>query len=466
MILAGGAGTRLWPLSRENLPKQFLKLNGAQSLLEATVARLHSVIAHDDILIVANERSAGEDAFLPLRGYRKLLEPVGRNTAPAIGLAALQAVQCGDDPVMVVLPADHAIADTAEFVKLLRQAIEVAAHGKLVAFGIEPRSPETGFGYLRTAGNQAAPRTVAEFKEKPDLATAQRMLDAGGWFWNSGMFVWRASVILGEIEAHLPDLHRVLRNIRVAVNAGMDWDGAIARHFPEAPSVSIDRGVLEKSRNLVLIPAAIGWSDIGTWDAIFEHAGKDDAGNSSSGDPIMVDCRNSFVRAESRLVAAVGLEDTIIVETADAVLVTRPGNSSALREAVARLGSDGSRREHIEHKTVQRPWGTYTVIDAGPGYKIKRIEVAAGGRLSLQTHRYRSEHWVVVRGTATVTRDGETFLLSPNESTYIPVGVRHRLENRGGEPLHIIETQVGSPVSESDIERFDDAYGRKVDDVG
>jgi mannose-1-phosphate guanylyltransferase / mannose-6-phosphate isomerase len=472
VILAGGSGTRLWPLSRMALPKQFLSLGGdgsGDTLLEATVSRLDPIVSHGEVMVVTAAAAAKGEALLHLSAFRTLLEPAPRNTAPAIGVAALQYAIDGIDPVMVVLPADHVIRNVPAFQACLRVAIEAAAAGKLVTFGIAPTHPETGFGYIKAkAGGVMRPDpraasallSVDAFKEKPDLATAERFLRDGNYYWNSGMFVWKASAILAAIEQTLPALHATLEKIRASVSAGKTMTEAMNLHFAEAPAISIDHGVLEKVSELFMVPADIGWSDVGSWDAVYDIADKDNDGNAQQGNVLAIDCRNTLVRGGKRLIAAVGMEDVSIIETPDAILVARHGASQKVKAVVDALKARGA-TEHIEHVTVQRPWGTYTVLEEGPGFKIKRIEVKPGGRLSLQSHKFRSEHWVVVSGEATVTNGGTVSTLRPNESTFIPIGAKHRLENHGELPVQIIEVQVGGYVGEDDIERFEDSYGRK-----
>ena len=459
VILAGGSGTRLWPLSRQQMPKQFLALDGDLSLLEATVARLSPVVPRDNVLVVASEESAKGEAFLPLAPYQKLLEPAARNTAPAIALAATHFLAQGQDPVMVILPADHVIRDVPAFHACLRAAIAAAEENKLVTFGIKPTGPDTGFGYIKASDAGGTLPKVERFKEKPDAATAAAFLKEGGWYWNSGMFVWRASAIMQAVEAALPALGQVMQDIRAAVQSGKAWQDAVREHFPKSPSISIDHGVLEKSGNLHLVPADIGWSDVGSWDAVHDIAPKDADGNSSQGNVLAFDCSDTLIRGGRRLVAAVGVKGVSIIETADAVLVAGRGASQDVRKIVDALAKR-SAQEHIVHTTVKRPWGAYTVLEEGPAFKIKRIEVNPGGRLSLQSHERRSEHWVVVAGIATVTKDGVVTTLLRNQSTFVPVGTKHRLENLGTEPLHIIEVQVGDYLGEDDIHRYDDQYGR------
>lgn len=457
VVLAGGSGTRLWPLSRVQAPKQFLKVLGTETLLEATIARLRPGICDEQVLIVTNEETAQGEGYRPLAAYEKLLEPVPRNTAAAIGIAATRFASAGLDPVLVVLPSDHLIRDVPAFQDCLSQAVEAAAAGKLVTFGIDPTSPETGFGYVHAPGTGSV-RPVRGFREKPDRATAERFVASREYFWNSGMFVWRASRILAEIGATLPALSAVLDRIRKD-SQSLGIQEAVKRHFAEAPSISIDHGVLEKSRELVMVPGRFGWSDVGSWDSVYDMADKNGEGNAIQGNVLAIDSRDSFVRSESRLVAALGVSDLSIIETRDAVLVARRGHGQDVRKVVDALAQRAA-AEHVVHRTVQRPWGSYTVLEDGEGFKIKRIEVRPGGRLSLQRHKHRAEHWVVLSGEATVTRDGATTVLHANQSTYIPVMGLHRLENRAATALHIIEVQVGSYVGEDDIERFEDQYGR------
>lgn len=462
VILAGGSGSRLWPLSRQHLPKQFLTLDGETSLLQTTISRLAPTITPENVLIVTQEAHAKGEAYHTLLPYHALYEPAGRNTAPAIALAAAFLMAQGEDPVMVVLPADHIIRDEVRFRTHLETAIRAAEQGRLVTFGIRPSRPDTGFGYIKTrqAGN-AEVQDVERFAEKPDLATAERFLKEGGYYWNSGMFVWRASVILAEIQRHLPEVHRIAQDILGRYRAGEEFQRAVEELFPDMPVISIDYGVLEKSDCVSLIPCDIGWNDVGSWQAVHEISAQDENGNALQGNVIAVDCENSLIRAEKRLVAAIGLKDVCIIETADAVLVAENNQTQRVREVVDTLQQRGA-TEHIYHAKVNRPWGSYTVLEEDPeGFKLKRIEVAPGARLSLQSHAHRSEHWVVVSGTATVTNGDEVITVHKNQSTYIPIGAKHRLENLGSEPLHIVEIQVGEYLGEDDIQRYEDNYGRK-----
>lgn len=463
VILAGGSGSRLWPLSRQSLPKQFLALDGDVTLLQTTINRLAPTILEKDVLIVTQEAHAKGEAYHALLPYQSLFEPVARNTAPAIALAAAYLSLSGTDPVMVVLPADHIIKEEVRFREHLDIAIQAAETGKLVTFGIKPTRPDTGFGYIKARHSaDAQVLEVDRFTEKPDTATAERFLNDGHYFWNSGMFVWRASVILEEIKKHLPAVYQVIQAILEDAKGGADFQQAVEKHFISMPSISIDYGVLEKSDRVSLIPCDIGWNDVGSWQAVHEISVKDKSGNALQGNVIAVGCKNSLIRSEKRLVAVIGVEDLCVIETADAVLISKSDQTQRVREVVDALQEKGA-TEHIYHMKVNRPWGNYAVLEDDPdGFKIKRIEVAPGARLSLQSHKQRSEHWVVVSGTATVTNGEEVITVKKNQSTYIPIGAKHRLENRGTEPLHIVEIQVGEYLGEDDIQRYEDNYGRKI----
>jgi len=462
VVLAGGSGSRLWPLSRQQLPKQFLNLNGVDSMLSATISRLSPLIVQDDVWVVTGEAHAAGEAFSELDGLNKILEPCGRNTAPAIAIAAALLQDLGDgDPVMVVLPADHIVTKTDAFQACLKSAVQAAETGRIVTFGIVPTQPETGFGYIQTRADEGHLHTVMRFVEKPDLEHAQRMLDDGNYYWNSGMFVWKCSVILAQIKKYLPEIWSLLEKMRKRWNGGEPWQEVIRSAFDLMPDISIDYGVMEKSDIVSLVSADIGWSDVGSWDAVHEMAQHDDDDNDISGNVLAIDCKGSLLRSEKNLIAAVGLEDIIAVETPDAILLCKRGESQRVREIVDELKQGGHGSYHLEHVTVRRPWGSYTVLeDKGDGYKLKRIEVLPGARLSLQSHQHRSEHWVVVAGTATVVCGDLHKVIAKNGSAYIPIGETHRLENRGKVLLQLIEVQVGEYLGEDDIERFDDSYGR------
>jgi mannose-1-phosphate guanylyltransferase / mannose-6-phosphate isomerase len=460
VLLSGGSGTRLWPLSREAYPKQFLPLVGADTMLQATWRRVADLAGAAPI-VVANE----EHRFLVAEQLRQagaptpaiVLEPAGRNTAPAIAAAALQALAGGGDPVLLVLPSDHVVRDVAGFQAAVRAALPAAEGGALVTFGIVPDAPETGFGYIQAAPGDGV-RPVARFVEKPDAATAQAWLDEGGYYWNSGMFLLRASRYLEELARHRPDILAAVR----AAFAGAARDGDFIRlegeAFAACPPDSIDYAVMERTDAAMVLPVDIGWSDVGSWSALWQVAERDADGNAHHGDVIAVDSHDNYAYA-TRLVALVGIDGVVVVETDDAVLVARKDRVQQVKEVVARLKSD-YRSQAVLHREVHRPWGSYDSVDVGDGFQVKRIKVKPGGRLSLQSHTRRAEHWIVVRGSARVTRDDEVFELHANQSTYIPIGARHRLENPGSQTLELIEVQSGDYLGEDDIVRYEDVYGR------
>ncbi len=460
VVLAGGSGTRLWPASRRLMPKQFLPLAGGQSLLEATIARLAPLVAEEDVRIVGGRDQMLGPGYAFTRRYRVLLEPCARNTAPAVGLAALAARLEGRDPVQLVLPADHVIPDGAAFRQAVQEAARAAQEGWLVTFSIQPSFPATGYGYIQAGEPLVGEvRRVVRFVEKPPLEEAKRMLEEGGYGWNAGIFVWKASAILAEMEKHLPELAQVLDAIAKDVQQGKDLQAAVDAHFAKAPEISVDYGVLERSEKVATLPASFRWSDVGSWRAVYEVAEKDEHGNAVHGRVKLRDVKHSLIESTGRLVAAIGLEGMAVVETPDAVLVAPLARSEEVKQLVEEL-----KREHApevdEPRRVHRPWGWYEVLLESEFYKIKRIEVRPGASLSLQRHRHRSEHWVVVSGAAEVVRGEETLLVPQGESTFIPPGVKHRLANRGRIPLRVIEVQLGEYLGEDDIERFEDDYGR------
>ncbi|MFY7865786.1 mannose-1-phosphate guanylyltransferase/mannose-6-phosphate isomerase [Roseateles sp.] len=470
VIMAGGSGTRLWPLSRAGFPKQFLVLSGNSSLFQQAAQRLAALGAADIQLtgpaIVGNE----EHRFLVLDQLREtgiepsavLLEPMGRNTAPALTLAALQALETGDDPVLVVTPADQTVVDGEAFSLALQDAIRKAAGGAIVILGIQPDRAETGYGYIRTQ-EAGADLAVAEFVEKPDAETAARYLAAGNYVWNSGMFVLRASVWMKALERFRPDIATATQ----AAWAQRKNDAKFVRpgkaEFAAIPSESVDYAVMERCPAsdipLTMVALDAGWNDLGAWEAVWQVAEKDAQGNAAQGDAMFSDCQNTLVHATSRLVSVVGLHDVVVVETPDAVLVSDRARSQEVKKIVAKLDAE-KRGEQTLHRKVHRPWGWYDSIDSGERFQVKRIMVKPGAALSLQMHHHRAEHWIVVSGTAEITNGDKVLLLSENQSTYIPLGQTHRLANPGKVPLEIIEVQSGAYLGEDDIVRFEDTYGR------
>lgn len=460
VILAGGQGTRLWPLSRRQYPKQFLKINGEASLLQETARRLLPVVTPNEIVIMTNadyqfhvQADLREDLGAAV-AERIVLEPCARNTAPALALAAvfcLDRLGCAPDEVLFVAPADHVIQPALRFSAYMRRAEEIAAAGHIVTFGIQPRRPDSAYGYIQ-AGEPAGPDyfRVQRFTEKPDEATARGFLAAGGYYWNSGLFAFQAGVLLAELQRHAPEVYAGVRDGYTQALEG----------FASMPSISIDYAVMERSDRVVTLPVDLYWNDVGSWDALFEVREKSADGNISIGDVLALDTRDSLVLSGKRLITTLGVSDLLVVETDDAVLIAHRRQAQQVKEAVERLKQLG-RREADEHLTVYRPWGQYTALGSGERYQIKRVVVNPGEQLSLQMHYHRSEHWVVVRGTALVTIDGTDRLVHENESAYVPKSVRHRLANPGKVPLELIEVQNGEYVGEDDIVRFDDVYGRQ-----
>jgi mannose-1-phosphate guanylyltransferase/mannose-6-phosphate isomerase len=473
VILCGGSGTRLWPLSRSGYPKQFLSLSGTESLFQQAVARLQ-VLADSELsvgttLVVTNEehRFLTLDQLAEMEGVRAslLLEPAGRNTAPALTLAALEALSTGDDPVLVVTPADQTVGDLSAFTKAVRAAVRTAESGAIVVLGITPDRPETGYGYVRRQGSADAlgAYAVAAFAEKPDLERAQSYLAQGDYAWNSGMFVLKAGVWLAALRRFRPDIAQATE----VAWKGRTQDQAFIRPSKDAflaiPSQSVDYAVMEHCPGsefpIRVIPLDAGWNDLGAWDAVWAVGQRDENGNSSQGDVLLADAKDNLVVSSGRLVAAVGVENLVIVETPDAVLVADRGQSQNVKKIVDGLQKSG-RDEHHIHRKVHRPWGWYDTIQEAERFKVKRILVKPGAAISSQRHYHRAEHWIVVKGTAEITCGEKVFILSENQSTYIPLGEIHRLANRGQIPLEIIEVQAGSYLGEDDIVRYDDSYGR------
>lgn len=460
VILSGGSGTRLWPVSREAYPKQFLPLVGKDTMLQATWKRV-AKIAGKPPIVVANQ----EHRFMAAEQLREcnatpqalILEPIGRNTAPAIAIAALQSLSAGDDCLLLVLPSDHVVRNEVAFHASVMQAAVAAETGKLVTFGIVPTAPETGYGYIKASGNGGV-RTVERFVEKPDLATAEHYVASGEYFWNSGMFLFKASRYLKELQALQPAILAACQTALDKAARDNDFIRLDAESFAASPNDSIDYAVMEKTADAAVVPLDAGWNDVGSWSALWEVSDKDGDGNACHGDVIAVDCKDSYAYG-NRLIAMVGLQDIVVVETDDAVFVGHKDRVQDVKEVVNRIKQEG-RSEARAHRKVYRPWGAYDSIDNGSRFQVKRITVNPGATLSLQMHHHRAEHWIVVSGTAEVTRGDEVILLTENQSTYIPLGVTHRLKNPGKLPLELIEVQSGSYLGEDDIVRFEDQYGR------
>jgi mannose-1-phosphate guanylyltransferase / mannose-6-phosphate isomerase len=463
VILCGGSGTRLWPLSRSYLPKQFLPLISERTMLQETALRVRGIEGAVAPIAIANE----EHRFLVAEQLREistvphalLLEPAGRGTAAAAAAAALMLRAEDPDSVMLLMPADHAISKLPHFHAAIRTAAQLASQGSLVVFGIAPSSPHTGYGYIRQGAPEGEAFAVERFVEKPNLETAKGFLVAGGYFWNSGIFVFRADRYLSELQRHRPDIVNAVSIAMDGAQRDVDFVRPGREAFLAVPDDSIDRAVMERTRDAVVVPAKFTWSDVGSWSALWALGAKDAVGNVSQGDVMARDSRGSYLRSEGRLIAAVGVEDLVIVETKDALLVSTKDRADDVKLAVEEL-KRSRRTEHATHHRVYRPWGYYESIDAGERFQVKRLMVKPGARLSMQLHRKRAEHWVVVSGDAKVTRGDEELRLGPNQSTYISIGTKHRLENPGLDPLFVIEVQSGDYLGEDDIERFADDYRR------
>jgi mannose-1-phosphate guanylyltransferase/mannose-6-phosphate isomerase len=467
VILSGGSGTRLWPLSRSAYPKQFISLIEGDSLFQRTLERFMAIPGVSNAVVVCND----EHRFLVAEQMRAkgqaangiLLEPVGRNTAPAIACAALHALDTHPDAILLVSPSDHVIANEALFTEIMLKGAGAAETGNLVTFGIVPTKPETGYGYIRRGGETTGDDAflVDQFVEKPNLETAQAYLDSGDYLWNSGMFAFRADAYLKELQAFHPDILSAAQQAYENKTADLDFLRLEKQAFTDCPSQSIDYAVMEKTDRAVVVPMDVGWSDIGSWTALSEFACDDpEDGNVVLGDVLVKDVKNSYLRSESRMIAGVGLDDLIVIETADAVLVANKTHAQDVKEIVEQLKT-AERSEYEIHARVYRPWGNYETVDECERFKVKRIVVNPGESLSLQKHHHRAEHWVVVKGTAKITRGEDELLLTEDQSVYIPLGTKHRLENPGLIPLEIVEIQTGSYLGEDDIVRFTDVYGRE-----
>ena len=458
VVMAGGSGTRLWPLSRAKHPKQFLALHGEDTMLQATVRRLSTLDVKTSVTI-CNE----EHRFFVAEQLREInslgsiiLEPIGKNTAPAIALAAFSTQ---DDPLLLVLAADHVIQNDTKFIEAVTVAIPLAESGKLVTFGIVPCEPHTGYGYIKRGEKQGDGFVVDKFVEKPSVELAQQYITSGEYYWNSGMFLFRASRYLEELEKFRPDIYRACKASMVATQSDLDFLRINKEKFSECPSESIDYAVMENTADAVVVPMDAGWSDIGSWSSLWDVSQKDTDGNTTHGDVMLHNSSNSYIRTDGKLVAAIGVDDLVIVSTKDALMVAHKNSVQAAKIIAQQLKAE-SRSEWELHREVYRPWGKYDSIDHGERYQVKRITVKPGAKLSVQMHHHRAEHWIVVSGTAKVTNGTETFLLAENESTYIPVGAVHALENPGKVDLELIEVQTGSYLGEDDIVRLEDRYGR------
>lgn len=465
VILAGGSGTRLWPLSRSLYPKQFLKLGSELSLLQNTVKRATGSCG-GKLLVVCNE----EHRFLTAEQLREMnaegtiiLEPVARNTAPAIALAAMNALKINPEAILTVLSADHIIEDTDKFNQHVAEAVSAARDGALVTFGVVPDRPETGYGYIQAKSEGIS--KISRFEEKPDAETAQKYLASGDYYWNSGMFVFRAQSYLDALQTHAPGVLKACTTAFANASADLDFIRVDEAAFTASESISVDYAVMEKTDNAMVVPFSAGWSDIGSWDAVHTMSEKDENGNASSGDTMIVDSENCYINAGSRLVAALGLQNVSIIETRDCILVANNERAQDAKKFAVMLKEAG-RGEADTHTEVFRPWGSYQTINLGNRFQVKRITVKPGAKLSLQKHHHRAEHWVVVEGTAIVTCDDKEIMLAENQSTYLPLGAMHRLENPGKIPLELIEVQSGSYLGEDDIVRFDDVYGRAPEQKG
>jgi mannose-1-phosphate guanylyltransferase/mannose-6-phosphate isomerase len=467
VILAGGSGTRLWPLSRKHFPKQLLKLFGDKTMLQQTLLRLQGVPNLAPPIVVCNEEHrfmvAEQLHEIDQKNSSIILEPIARNTAPALALAAIHARTLGDNPILLVLSADHMIRDVATFQRSLIAAIDAASLGHLATFGVQPSRPETGYGYIKTENgsnigvNNFLP--VVEFVEKPNFETAEHYVAEGCYYWNSGMFVFHTEVFLLELQGQSPDVVIAAEQAKVWAVQDLDFIRVDRESFAQAPNISIDYALMEKSKNVVCIPLDAGWSDVGDWKSFWDLSSKDESGNSLIGDSIDIGSTNTLVFSQDKLVATLGVNNLMIINTPDAVLVADQSQAQQVKSIITQIEKQ-NRSEHLQHREIYRPWGCYDAIDTGDRYQVNRIRVKPGGSLSLQVHHHRAEHWIVVKGTALVQKGDETILLSENESTYIPVGTKHRLSNPGKIYLEIVEVQSGPYLEDDDVIRYEDSYGR------
>ena len=467
VVIAGGVGSRLWPLSRQYFPKQFLSVASSSTMLQDTLLRLDTK-EHSAPLFICNE----DHRYIVAEQLRQsgvlsggiILEPVGRNTAPAIALAAFNVLNEGDDPILLVLAADHVIKNVSAFEKVLKQAMSPAEKGKLVTFGVVPSKPEIGYGYIRMSSVQPElgenVYSIEQFVEKPDLSAAQDYVESGDYLWNSGMFMFKASCYLAELKKNRPDIYEACEQSMLGAQSDADFIRPAKDIFEACPEDSVDYAVMEKTLDAVVVPVDCGWSDVGSWSSLWDIAEKDESGNALNGSVITQGTTNSYVKSDGKLIATVGLDNVVVVESDDAILVADKNQVQDVKKIFARLKSQ-NRSEAFVHRKVYRPWGYFDSIDVGERFQVKRIYVDPGAQLSLQMHHHRAEHWVVVKGTAQVTRGDETFLVTENQSTFIPIGTQHRLVNPGAIPLEMIEVQSGSYLGEDDIVRIEDVYGRE-----
>lgn len=464
VILCGGSGTRLWPLSRETYPKQFLRLLGKETLLQQTMQRLIGIENVDPAILICNETSrfvvAEQLREIGMENAQILLEPARRNTAPAIAAAALHALSRGDDPLLLVLPSDHVIKNHAAFYTAVHKAKTAAEKGNLVTFGIAPLGPETGYGYIRAGTaepGQAQP--VIEYVEKPDRATAEHYLASGHYFWNSGMFIFRASRYLEELAHFEPEIVAACSQAMAMAKQDFSFIRLDSQSYTSSPSKAVDYAVMERTKNASMVAMDADWSDIGSWASVWDASEKDCNNNAKQGDVMLQDCQDCLVHGSTRLITAIGMRNTIIIETADALLIMHADSAQEAKKLVEHL-INTKRTEATQHREIFRPWGSYDSIETGTRFHVKRITVKQGAKLSLQMHHHRAEHWVVVSGTAKITNGDQEYLLTENQSTYIPLGVVHSLENPGKIPLELIEIQSGAYLGEDDIVRLEDRYGR------